>query len=449
MRYNKPFAVCWTLVLCLMLAGAQSNCTDDNDNDEADIDSEQKISDTAGSFDGDLDPGDQFGSAIANIDDLEGDGVVDLAVGTPFDDDNGLDRGAVWILFMDDDGRVDEEQKISDEKGDFEGDLDNGDRFGSAVAGIGDLNGDGTFDLAVGAPLDDDDGTNRGAVWILFLNDDGKVRSIQKISAEEGGFGGDLDNDDQFGGAVASIGDLNGDGVTDLAVGAQNDDDAGTDKGAVWILFMNTNGTVRSVQKISQDEGDFNGNLNNGDRFGSAVAGIGDLDGDGIDDLAVGANQDDDGGLDRGAVWILFLNSDGTVRSEQKISQREGDFDGDLANGDRFGSALADIGDVDGNGVNDLAVGADQDDDGGLDRGAVWLLFLKDNGEVSSEDKISSTEGNFDGALRDGDRFGSAVADMGNLDGEEETDIAVGARLDDDGGNDQGAVWILFTELTN
>ncbi len=432
-----------------MLAGAQSNCTDDNDNDEADIDSEQKISDTAGSFDGDLDPGDQFGSAIANIDDLEGDGVVDLAVGTPFDDDNGLDRGAVWILFMDDDGRVDEEQKISDEKGDFEGDLDNGDRFGSAVAGIGDLNGDGTFDLAVGAPLDDDDGTNRGAVWILFLNDDGKVRSIQKISAEEGGFGGDLDNDDQFGGAVASIGDLNGDGVTDLAVGAQNDDDAGTDKGAVWILFMNTNGTVRSVQKISQDEGDFNGNLNNGDRFGSAVAGIGDLDGDGIDDLAVGANQDDDGGLDRGAVWILFLNSDGTVRSEQKISQREGDFDGDLANGDRFGSALADIGDVDGNGVNDLAVGADQDDDGGLDRGAVWLLFLKDNGEVSSEDKISSTEGNFDGALRDGDRFGSAVADMGNLDGEEETDIAVGARLDDDGGNDQGAVWILFTELTN
>jgi hypothetical protein len=133
-----------------------------------DVDSERKISDESGNFNGDLEDGDQFGFALANIGDLEVDGVTDLAVGAPLDDDNGADRGAVWILFMDSDGEVDTYQKISDEEGDFDGDLDDGDRFGSAIAAIGDLNSDGFRDIAVSAPLDDDGGTDKGAIWILF-----------------------------------------------------------------------------------------------------------------------------------------------------------------------------------------------------------------------------------------------------------------------------------------
>jgi len=436
---KKSLTIFSTLVLFLLLTGAR--CTDSTVSTE--VDSEEKISDSKGGFDGNLNDGDQFGSAIASIGDLESDGVSDLAVGAPFDDDNGTDRGAVWILFMDADGRVDLEQKISDDEGGFIGNLDNNDQFGSAIASIGDLNNDGVQDLAVGAPRDDDPGNNRGAVWILFLDNPGRVVESRKISDRASGFDGNLSDDDEFGGAVANIGDVDSDGVTDLAVGARRDDDGGNNKGAVWILFMNSDGTVKALQKISDNEGDFDGNLDNDDHFGSAVAGIGDLNRDGVNDLAVGANQDGDGGSDRGALWILFLNTDGTVSSNQKISQNKGEFNGDLNDGDRFGSAVANIGDLDDDGIIELAVGAPQNDDGGQDRGATWILFMDDNGEVRSETKISSGN-NFDGNLSDGDQFGSAVADIGDLDGDGINDITVGAPLDNDGGTDRGAVWVLF-----
>jgi hypothetical protein len=438
---TKSLTIFSTLILFLLLTGAR--CSDDTVTTE--VDSEEKISDSKGGFDGNLNDGDRFGSAIASIGDLESDGVSDLAVGAPFDDDNGADRGAVWILFMDTDGRVDLEQKISDDEGGFIGNLDNDDQFGSAVASIGDLDNDTVEDLAVGAPRDDDPGNNRGAVWILFLDNLGRVVESRKISDRAGGFDGNLSDDDEFGGAVANIGDVDSDCVTDLAVGARRVDDGGNNKGAVWILFMNSDGSVKALQKISDNEGNFDGNLDNDDHFGSAVAGIGDLNRDGVNDLAVGANQDDDGGPDRGALWILFLNTDGTVSSNQKISLNKGEFNGDLNDGDRFGSAIANIGDLDDDGIIELAVGAPQDDDGGQDRGATWILFMDDNGEVRSEIKISSGN-NFDGNLSDGDQFGSAVADIGDLDGDGINDITVGAPLDNDGGTDRGAVWVLFME---
>ena len=135
----------------------------------------------------------------------------------------------------------------------------------------------------------------------------GTVLSHQKISATEGGFTGMLDNFDYFC-STASLGDLDGDGVRDLAVGAAEDDDGGDARGAVWILFLNTDGTVKSHQKISDTEGGFTGILNNGDWFCWTPMFLGDLDGDGVGDLAVGALFDDDGGTSRGAVWILFLD---------------------------------------------------------------------------------------------------------------------------------------------
>ena len=408
------------------------------------VQGEQKISTEKGNFSGDLNNGDQFGSAIAGPGDLESDGVRDLAVGAPYMDGDGTDRGGIWILFMDDNGRVDLEQKISGNSGGFDGNLDDGDLFGSALAGIGDLNGDGAFDLVAGAPQDDEGGSDRGAVWGLFLNDQGRVRDEQKIADGAGGFSGDLDDSDRFGSAVAEIGDVDGDGVPDLAVGVPQDAGDVTGPGEVWILFLNAEGKVRDEQKIAKDAGGFDGNLDDGDRFGSAVARLGDLNGDGTPDIAVGAPGDAGNGAGRGAVWILFLDSGGRVRDEQKIADGAGGFEGDLHDGDQFGSALAGIDNFGGGKSTGLVVGAPDDDDGAENAGAVWVLFPGTFGRVDAWQKISPDAGNFDGDLDAGDHFGAAVAGIGDLDNNGTVDLAVGAPGDDDGGSDKGATWILF-----
>ena len=404
----------------------------------------QKISDTAGGFTGTLDDGDNFGWAVASLGDLDGDGIEDIAVGALWDDDGGSNRGAVWILFLNTNGTVKSHQKISATEGGFTGTLDDFDRFGSSVAGLGDLDGDGIEDIAVGAIDDDDGGFNRGAVWVLFLNTDGTVSSHQKISSTEGGFTGTLDDGDRFGISVAGVGDLDGDGTQDIAVGAYFDADGGPFRGTVWVLFLNTDGTVKSHQKISDTAGGFTGILDDNDNFGRSVAGVGDLDGDGVEDIAVGASGDDDGGAARGAVWVLFLNTDGTVDSHQKISDTAGGFTGTLDDFDFFGISVAGVGDLDGDGIEDIGVGAYFDGDGGPFRGAVWVLFLNADGTVDSHQKISDTEGGFTGALDTFDNFGISVAGLGDLDGDGKHDIAVGALLDDDGGLDRGAAYVLF-----
>ncbi len=410
------------------------------------VGSQQKISSTQGGFGGMLDNAEEFGVSVASLGDLDNDGVVDIAVGAHQADDGGTNRGAVWVLFLNADGTVRDHQKISSTEGGFTGALDNLDRFGASVSGLGDLDGDGVEDLAVGADRDDDGGLDRGAIWILFLKADGTVKSHQKISSTQGGFTGTLDDEDEIGRALACLGDMDGDGVEDIGVGTAHDDDGGQNYGAVWILFMNANGTVKSHQKISSTEGGFTGILDRGVNFGIDVAPIGDLNEDGVDDLVITSIHDDDGGLDRGAIWIIFMNADGTVSSHQKISSTEGGFDGPLDDDDHFGHAAAVVGDLDGDGIQDLAIGGARDDDGGFDQGAVWVLFLNRNGTVKGQQKISETTGGFTGTLDIDDRFGRGIAAIGDLNGDGAQDIAVGAFRDDDAGQDRGAVYVLFLE---
>jgi len=434
-------------LMLLIMAAALGSCQQEGSTiTSINVDSEQLVSATSGNFDGTLLDGDRFGSAIAAFGDLEADGVVDLAVGAPGDDDGGSDRGAVWILFMNSDGTADLEQKISASDGDFNGTLQDGDAFGRAITGIGDLNGDAILDIAVGAPGDDDGGSDRGAVWILFLKQDGTVQNEAKISTNDGNFGGALDDGDRFGAALAILGDLDGDGIADLAVGAPGDDDDSVDAGAVWILFMNSNGTVRTEQKISFDSGGLDANLLSGDAFGSAIANIDDLNRDTITDIAVGAPGDDDGGADAGAVWVLYLTANGRVIDEQKLSPLEGDFEGTIRAGDELGAALANAGDLDLDGISELLAGAPGDDDGGTDSGAAWLLFQGRNGKVNHVQKLSRQEGQLGAPLASGDRFGSAVAGIGNLDARRATDIVVGAPFADDGGIDTSSLWVLFMD---
>lgn len=334
--------------------------------------------------------------------------------------------------------------KISSLEGGFGGQLDYADSFGTSLANLGDVDGDGIADLAVGAYHDDDGASLNGAIYILFMNTDGTVKAEQKISATQGGLQAPLNGYEWMGAGVASLGDLDNDGVPDVAVGIPHFNYSSNDGvGAVWILFLNADGTVKAEREISADTGGFNPLAD--DRFGATLTNLGDLDGDGVVDLAVGAPYTPAGGSGRGAVWILFLNTDGTVKANQKISAVDGGFGGPLSNEDGFGHGVGTVGDLDGDGLNELMVGAPGIDDGQPDAGAVWTLFLNSNGTVRSQQKISATEGGFGGSLLPRDAFGIDTEPVGDLDGDSIPDIAVGAYAGDQ--NREGAFWILFLNI--
>ncbi len=414
----------------------------------------RKVSDTqGGAFRPILNPRDQFGRGLEAVGDINGDGIVDLAVGVHWADDGGsagIDSnvGGVWILFMDTDGRPLGRQKISATQGGFTGDLDDGDEFGRAVGSVGDLDVDGVPDIVVGATCDDDGGFNHGAAWILFLNSDGTVKAHQKISDTEGNFTATLDAEDEFGRGYALLDDWDGNGVRELAVAATLDDDGGENSGAFYVLFMNRDGTVLSHQKVSRLSGNLNAPIVANDTFAMSLSRIGDLDGDGVVDILSTALGDDTGGVQTGAAWILFMNTDGTVKGFDKISASRG-LVGALDRRDQFGFNSAGIGDHDGDGVFDILVGCALDDDGGgnlenSNRGAAYVIFMNTDGSVKGFTKISATEGNLMDNLGLQDWFGTGCAWLGDLDGDGFGDISLGARFYDDGGSNQGAIYNLM-----
>lgn len=385
---------------------------------------------------GELESNDSFGNGIAAVGPVDAGATVDLAVGAEFDDDGGSNSGAVWLLFRDGSGGVTGERKIAANDPAFGGALGDEDRFGHAIAPLGNLDGALAPDIAVGTPPFDDDGSNAvGAVWILFLDTDGSIASHTQITASTHAFATPPAAGSRFGQSVANLGDFDGNGVDDLVVGGMGD---ALFRGAVWILLLDANGGVLGDHKIAP------GTLDPGDQFGVSVAGLGDVDGDGVLDVAVGANEDDDGGTQLGVVWLLFLNADGTVKTSRQIGSSAGVLNGLLDTEDKFGTTLAALGDLTGDGISELAVGAPLDDDGATDQGAVWVLSFNAAGVVIGKDKISAQRGGFDGLLDPSDAFGAGLGLLASPSGTDPPVLGVGATSDDDGmtGN-RGALWLL------
>ena len=364
---------------------------------------------------------DYYGCSIANIGDLDGDHIDDIAVGAYGDNIGGGNRGAVYIHFMNRDGSIKESRthKITSDI-DKGPNLSNNDNYSYSIANIGDLDGDGITDIAVGAHRDDTIGRGGGAVYIHFMNSNGSVKKTRKIASGTDVYGPTLSNDDRYGSSIANIGDLNGDGIVDIVVGATNDNTGGRDKGAVYIHFMNRNGSIKETKKISSSTPN-SPNLSNDDWYGASIANIGDLNGDGITDIAVGAIGDNTGGGNRGAVYIHFMKNDGTIDKTEEISSTTPNGP-NFSNSDSYGTSIANIGDLNGDGIMDIAVGAMHDDDD--DIGSVYIHLMNRDGTVKKTFKIDNSTLNIN--FPNHALYGRAITNMCDPNGDGTITIAVG-----------------------
>jgi FG-GAP repeat len=320
--------------------------------------------------------------------------------------------------------------KIAGAQGGFSGTLGPFDSFGSALAVVGDLDGNGTNEVAVGAPGSTT--PQGGAVWILFLAADDSVLAAARIDALTAGL--TLDANDNFGASLAALGDLDGDGHLELAVGAPNRGPGlFLGPGAVFVLSLDEAGAVLDRYELAEGVGGVPGPTS-ATGFGVALAALGDLDGNGITDLAV---SDSTGGAAAEIVWLLELQADASALAAVAIAQDHAAFAGLPVAGDGLGRALAGLGDLDGNGTPDLALG--EPNAGALNTGAVWVAFLDAGPSLDSAVRIAPGENGFGWAIADQAGFGGALAG-GDLDSDGVTDLVVGSSFDDDL---TGRTWIL------
>jgi hypothetical protein len=252
----------------------------------------------------------------------------------------------------------------------------------------GDVNGDGYADVIVGARNDDSAGTDAGRIFV-YLGGAGTAFDVSSDATVDG-----LAAGDSLGSSVAGAGDVNGDGFADVIAGAPYYDSGPTTDAGRCHLFFGGPGTFDIVPDAT-----LFGTSAPMDEFGISVAGAGDLNGDAFADVVVGAWRNDGGGTDAGRAWV-YLGGAGTFDIM---------FDGFPAGaaGDGLGYSVSGAGDVNGDGFDDLMVGAPYGNGGVIDSGTAYLYL---GGLGAAFDSIADAA--YSGEVLN-DYFGGSVASPG------------------------------------
>ncbi len=348
----------------------------------------------------------RFGVSVAYAGDVNADGFGDVIVGATLFDDGQSNEGRVFVYHGTATGIGPNAVWTTD------GNQTNA-QLGYAVAGAGDVNGDGFDDIIIGSPLFDNGQTNEGRVWVYHGGPFGLGSSAawtKEINQA----------DARFGAAVASAGDVNGDGFDDVIVGATRFDNGQSDEGRAYVYAGRATGIspTSTLWTAESNQADAN--------FGVSVASAGDVNGDGFGDVLVGADHWDNGQIDEGRAYYYPGSAIGpaTTPAWTKESNQADS---------RWGIAVAGVGDFNGDLFDDIVVAAPHYNS---NAGRVAVYFGGSLGPASSARILSGPRANT--------YFGISVAGAGDLNGDGYDDMVIGAYGWFSGGSqiDEGAAFV-------